>query len=563
MVAGVSAAKDNSQGVAGIAPGARLWAVKVLDRNGEGFDSDIIKGIDYVTDHKNEIDSVNLSFGGDGPDDALHSAISNSVAAGITYAVAAGNEATDAKSTVPASFPEVIAVSAIADSDGKCGSQGPSTSYGSDDTLASFSNYGSVIDLAAPGVDIQTTYKGSSYRSFSGTSASTPFVTGAAALYKSTHSGATPADIRNALASSGSNPSTVCDGKGHGYFKGDHDSTHEPLLYLGSSTSVDTTPPTVTSTSPGGGTSNIQVNSVIKVTFSEPMLPSSVSTNTFTLRIADTTTKLGGAVSLSLDGKTATFDPSPNLATSTRYVATISTGATDLAGNALSESKKWSFSTGGVAQSDTTASTVASTNSTGGASPHPSVSSSSQSQSHSKDSPVIKNAEKETVPTSTTNHPSTTNNPPIAKDDRLRAVENRPVVGKIIDNDIAPDGNKLKIISVTSPTKNHGTVIINKNDTVTFLPATDFVGIDSFTYTVSDGDGKNDNGKVSINVIAPIEQHSQKKINSKTAITKEQLIAEGERDITENHNQIRRGIQVDNANSQEIQKRVLSNESLS
>ena len=313
MVAGVSAAKDNSQGVVGIAPGARLWSVKVLDRNGEGFVSDIIKGIDYVTDHKNEIDSVNLSFGGDGPDRALQDAISNSVEAGVTYAVAAGNEAKDAKSSVPASFPDVIAVSAIADSDGKCGSQGPSTKYGSDDTLASFSNYGSVVDLAAPGVSIQTTYKGSSYRSFDGTSASTPFVTGTAALYKSTHPGATPADIRNALTNSGSNPSTVCDGKGHGYFKGDHDSTHEPLLYLGSSTSGDTTPPTVTSTSPRGGTSNIQVNSDIKVTFSEPMFPTSVSPSTFTLRIADTTTKLGGTVSLSLDGKTATFNPSPDL----------------------------------------------------------------------------------------------------------------------------------------------------------------------------------------------------------------------------------------------------------
>jgi len=560
MVAGVSAAKDNSQGVVGIAPGARLWAVKVLDRNGEGFDSDIIKGVDYVTDHKNEIDSVNLSFGGDGPDDALHTAISNSVAAGVTYAVAAGNEATDAKSFVPASFPEVITVSAIADSDGKCGSQGSSTSFGPDDTLASFSNYGSIIDLTAPGVDIQTTYKGSSYRSFSGTSASTPFVTGAAALYKSTHPGATPAGIRNALTSSGSTPSTVCDGKGHGYFKGDRDNTHEPLLYLGSSTSADTTLPTVTSTSPGGGTSNIQVNSVIKVTFSEPMLASSISTNTFTLRIADTTTKLGGAVSLSQDRKTATFDPSPNLATSTRYVATISTGATDLAGNALSESKKWSFTTGGVAQSDTTSSTVASTNPADGASTHPSVASSSQSQSHLKDSKdllVIKNAEKETVPT------TTTNNAPIAKDDRLRAVANMPVVGKILDNDIDPDGNKLKIISVTSPTKNDGTVIINKNGTVTFLPATDFVGIDSFTYTVSDGDGKKDNGKVSIIVKAPIEQHSQEKINPKTAITKEQLIAESERGITEKQNQIRRDIHVDNANSQEIHKRVLSNESLS
>ena len=131
---------------------------------------------------------------------------------------------------------------------------------------------------------------------------------------------------------------------------------------------------------------------------------------------------------------------------------------------------------------------------------------------------------------------------------------------------MTPDGNTLKIISVTIPTKNDGTVIINKNGTVTFLPATDFAGIDSFTYTVSDGDGKNDNGKVSIIVKAPIEQQSQKKINPKTAITKEQLIAEGERgerDITEKHNQIRRGIPVDNANSQEIQKRVLSNESLS
>ena len=77
-------------------------------------------------------------------------------------------------------------------------------------------------------------------------------------------------------------------------------------------------------------------------------------------------------------------------------------------------------------------------------------------------------------------------NVPAAKDDRLIAVANRPVVVKILDNDIDPDGNTLKIIYVTSPTKNDGTVIINKNGTVTFLPATDFTGIDSFTYTVSD-----------------------------------------------------------------------------
>src|ERR1043166_4704117 len=112
-VAGIAAAKDDSNGVVGIAPGARLWAVKVLDSNGDGFDSDIIAGIDYITQHANEIDTVNMSFGGDGPDEALHTAIINSVNAGVTYTAAAGNEAVDAGSTVPASFPEVIAVSAI------------------------------------------------------------------------------------------------------------------------------------------------------------------------------------------------------------------------------------------------------------------------------------------------------------------------------------------------------------------------------------------------------------------------------------------------------------------
>ena len=76
MVAGVAAAKDDSNGVVGMAPGARLWAIKVLDSNGDGFNSDIIAGVDFITDNADEIDAVNLSFGGDGPDNALHTAIS-------------------------------------------------------------------------------------------------------------------------------------------------------------------------------------------------------------------------------------------------------------------------------------------------------------------------------------------------------------------------------------------------------------------------------------------------------------------------------------------------------
>jgi subtilisin len=175
---------------------------------------------------------VNLSFGAVGKNDALHNAIIKSVAAGVTYTAAAGNDGKDASSVFPASFPEVIAVSAIVDTDGKCGGKSSiSTTAGKDDSFASFSNYGSVIDMAAPGVLIKTTTRGSSYTSFSGTSASTAHVTGAAALYESEHPGAIPSDIRNALRSLGSSTDTKCDGNGHGYFKGDRDNNAEPLLY--------------------------------------------------------------------------------------------------------------------------------------------------------------------------------------------------------------------------------------------------------------------------------------------------------------------------------------------
>jgi subtilisin len=232
-VAGIAAAKDNSQGVVGIAPGARLWAIKVLNSNGIGSTSDIIKGIDYATQHAKNIDVVNLSFGAIGKNDALHNAIIKSVAAGVTYTAAAGNNGMDASSVIPASFPEVIATSAIVDTDGKCGGTSSiSTTAGKDDTFAAFSNYGSVIDMAAPGVLIKSTTKGDSYTTFSGTSASTAHVTGAAALYKSEHPLASPSDVRNALEILGSSIETKCDGKGHGYFKGDHDSDAEPLLYI-------------------------------------------------------------------------------------------------------------------------------------------------------------------------------------------------------------------------------------------------------------------------------------------------------------------------------------------
>jgi subtilisin len=231
-VAGIAAAKDNSIGAVGVAPGARLWAVKVLSSSGSGSISTIIKGIDYVTQNAALIDVVNMSLGCKCSSSSLNTAISNSVKSGITYVVAAGNSGQNAASFSPANHPSVIAVSAIVDTDGKCGGKGISTKYGGDDRFASLSNYGSVIDMAAPGVSIYSTYKGSTYATLSGTSMAAPHVAGAAALYETTHPGASPSSIANALKSAGSKPSTICDGRGHGYFTGDRDTYREPLLYV-------------------------------------------------------------------------------------------------------------------------------------------------------------------------------------------------------------------------------------------------------------------------------------------------------------------------------------------
>src|SRR5713101_1629987 len=124
--------------------------------------------------------------------------------------VAAGNSAADLSGFVPAAYNEVIAVTALADSDGASCGVGALTSYGADDTFASFSNFATGADLnhviAGPGVSILSTYKGGSYATLSGTSMASPHVAGAAALYLATHPGYSPAAVLQALLALGEPP---------------------------------------------------------------------------------------------------------------------------------------------------------------------------------------------------------------------------------------------------------------------------------------------------------------------------------------------------------------------
>jgi subtilisin family serine protease len=231
--AGIAAARDNSIGIMGVAPGARIWAIKSCDKLGECKVSDQIKGIEYATKHADEIDILNISI--ENPNSpALNNAISEAFNAGITVVVSAGNYGVNANSTSPANSPDVLTVSAIGDSDGKCGGAGPVLAEpdGSvlDDTFAFFSNFGPAVKMAAPGVKILSTYNGTDYAVESGTSMAAPHVAGAAALYKAEFPNASPAEVVNNVTATGTLPTSVCDGGPHGYFVGDVDTINEPLL---------------------------------------------------------------------------------------------------------------------------------------------------------------------------------------------------------------------------------------------------------------------------------------------------------------------------------------------
>ncbi|MEO8284022.1 MAG: S8 family serine peptidase [Pseudarthrobacter sp.] len=305
----------------GVAKAATIVPVRVLDCTGSGFTSDVVAGLDWiVANHAAGTPAVvNLSVGGPASS-AVDSALQGVINDGVTAVVAAGNSAADACGGSPARLPAAVTVAA---SD-------------SADRQASFSNFGSCVDLYAPGVGITSaTYtSNTATASMSGTSMATPHAAGTAAVMLSQSPALTPAQVAAALAANAT--AGVITGAGTG--------TPNRLLY--SAAAAPAAPaPTVTARTPGAGTTSVPLGSNVTATFSATV--QGVSAATFVLRDAAGTV-IPATVTYNATTMTGTLDPSVTLPTDAKFTATLTGGATairDTSGTPLA-STSWTFVTG-------------------------------------------------------------------------------------------------------------------------------------------------------------------------------------------------------------------------
>ncbi|WP_055625555.1 S8 family peptidase [Streptomyces hirsutus] len=170
----------------GVAKKADIVGVRVLNNAGSGTTAGVVAGIDWVARNAVKPAVANMSLGG-GADSVLDAAVRNAINAGITFVVAAGNESTNASTKSPARVTEAITVGATTSTDAR----------------ASYSNYGSVVDIFAPGSSITSSWHtgNTATNTISGTSMASPHVAGAAALHLAANPSATPAQVSSALTS--------------------------------------------------------------------------------------------------------------------------------------------------------------------------------------------------------------------------------------------------------------------------------------------------------------------------------------------------------------------------
>lgn len=308
----------------GVAKSATLVPVRVLDCSGSGYNSDVVAGLDWIAaNHAAGTPAVaNLSLGG-AASSTVDAAIQAVLDDGVTTVVAAGNSAVDACTASPARVPGAVTVAA-----------GDSA-----DKQASFSNFGSCVDLYAPGVGITSDYYTSTTAtaSMSGTSMAAPHTAGAAAVLLSQNPALAPADVAAALVANATS----------GVIAGASAGTPNRLLYTGATAPAPAPAPApaVTSVSPAAKATAVAAGTNVTATFSTAV--QGVSAGTFVLRNA-AGNSIAATVTYNATTLAATLDPAASLAPDASYTAILTGGASairDAAGTPLA-STSWTFTTG-------------------------------------------------------------------------------------------------------------------------------------------------------------------------------------------------------------------------
>ncbi|MFE4544403.1 Ig-like domain-containing protein [Arthrobacter sp. NPDC056727] len=304
----------------GVAKAATVIPVRVLDCSGSGFNSDVIAGLEWVAaNHQAGTPAVaNLSLGSTASA-MVDAAVQGIINDGVTAVVAAGNSAADACNSSPARVAGALTVAA---SD-------------SADKQASFSNYGSCVDLYAPGVGIKSASPASTTATalMSGTSMASPHVAGAAAVMLSRSPGLLPAEVASKLLAAASTGKVSAATEG----------TPNRLLYADPAAAA-LTAPAVKALSPVANSSGAAVAANVTATFSTAV--QGVDNSTFVLRNAAGTT-VPAAVSYDAATHTATLNPEGLLAASQKYTATLTGGSSAIrdAAGASFGTGSWSFTT--------------------------------------------------------------------------------------------------------------------------------------------------------------------------------------------------------------------------